>query len=248
MDSKKIYLHRGIISCNYPENSFKGIIESINLINKKKTIANGLELDICLTKDKKLIVYHPEILKLRPKPNTSIYNYSDLKIKKIFIFLLDKLINLIIKNSKISFLFDIKFSLQDKKYKDIILNYLFKIKNIKNLHYMVNTIYLSKIFNKNNIPYIYTLNTIRSTKEYYKNEKILFHRIKSIISQRYTYLRKKRKKKNKLLIVDRYKNIYSMYNIMYHYNDKTKKNINNLKGKDVVIDYSNLDEYNLLTK
>ena len=49
MDSKKIYLHRGIISSNYPENSFKGIIESINLINKKKTIANGLELDICLT-------------------------------------------------------------------------------------------------------------------------------------------------------------------------------------------------------
>ena len=78
MNLKKIYLYIVIISCNYPENSFKGIIESINLINKKKTIANGLELDICLTKDKKLIVYHPEILKLRPKPNTSIYNYGNI--------------------------------------------------------------------------------------------------------------------------------------------------------------------------
>lgn len=248
MESKKIYLHRGIISHNYPENSFKGILESINLINQKKTFVNGLELDICLTKDKKLIVYHPEILKLRAKTNTSIYNYSDLKLKKPHIFLVNKLITLIIKNSKISFLLDLKFGFSDKKHMDIILNFLFKIKNIQNLHYMINTVYLSKILNKNNIPYIYIVNTIRSTKEYYKNEKMLFHFIKSIISQKYTYMKKKRLKEKELLIVDRYKNIYFNYNIMYQYNDKTKKDINKLKDKDVVIDYYNLEEYKRLTK
>ena len=35
---------------------------------------------------------------------------------------------------------------------------------------------------------------------------------------------------------------------MYQYNDKTKKDINKLKDKDVVIDYYNLEEYKRLTK
>jgi glycerophosphoryl diester phosphodiesterase len=248
MDSKKIYLHRGIISSNYPENSFKGIIESINLINKKKTIANGLELDICLTKDKKLIVYHPKLLKIRPKTNTNIYNYSDLKLKNHHIFLVDELIPLIIKNSKIPFLFDLKFTAFDVKSTDIYLKYLFELQNIQNLHFVVNTAYLSKILNKYKVPYIYTLTTIRSTKAYYKNEKILFHRIKSIISKKYTFLRKKMKKKNKLLIVDKYKRSYEKYDIMYQFNNTAKKDINNLKDKDVIIDYNDLYEYKQLIK
>lgn len=248
MYTKKIFLHRGIISSNYKENSYEGILESVKKIKNKETIATGIEFDICLTKDNKFIIYHPVAKKLFSSDN-NYYTLSELKKKNKCIIEFEELVPFIIENSEIDFLIDLKVSPKDKKKIIIYLNlFLLKIKNLKNVKILINSVYLAKILNNLNVEYIYMLYNYNSTKKFCKDQDLNLPRIRSLLALKYITLPKKMRFKSKILLVDNpKKNIVNNINMIY-YNSATKNIIKFFSDKDIIIDYNKIKEYTNLTK
>lgn len=108
----KIIAHRGITSDKVEENSFLAIKSAIN---DKET--QGVEFDIRLTKDNKIVLSHDNIVGINIIENT---NYYDL-IKKKYLTTLDKVLD--VDTDKI-FLIDIKTNNNYKLFGDILLKYL----------------------------------------------------------------------------------------------------------------------------
>lgn len=128
----KYIIHRGITSKNIKENSYLAIKKAIK---DKESI--GVEFDIRLTKDKKIVLSHNFLINLNVIEET---NYSDL-IKNNYLTTLDKILD--IDTNKI-FLIDIKTNNNYKVFGDILMNTLNKYNK---------NIYLAS-FDKNIIKYI----------------------------------------------------------------------------------------------
>lgn len=245
---KHIFLHRGIISNKYKENSYRGIKESINFIKKNKTIANGLEIDVCITKDNKFIVYHPKIKKFRATADTSVIDYYKMKQKEPQIFLFKKLLPIIKKNPEIMFLIDLKLTLADKKNKNIIMSLIIESNKNQNIRFLICGKIISNWLEKEKIPYIYMLHTIKNSRVNLRKEKIFLPFIKSLFIKKVSHLGKKKLMKNQVLIISRIKKKYLEYDFIYEYNQETKKNIDKIKNKGVVINYYDIEEYQKLIK
>ena len=128
----KNIIHRGITSKNIKENSYLAIKKAIK---DKESI--GVEFDIRLTKDHKIVLSHNSLINLNAIEET---NYSDL-IKNNYLTTLDKILD--IDTNKI-FLIDIKTNNNYKVFSDILMNTLNKYNK---------NIYLAS-FDKNIIKYI----------------------------------------------------------------------------------------------
>lgn len=128
----KYIIHRGITSKNIKENSYLAIKKAIK---DKESI--GVELDIRLTKDKKIVLSHNSLINLKVIEETI---YSDL-IKNNYLTTLDKILD--IDTNKI-FLIDIKTNNNYKVFGDILMN---------TLNNYNKNIYLAS-FDKNIIKYI----------------------------------------------------------------------------------------------
>lgn len=128
----KYIIHRGITSKDIKENSYTAIKKALK---NKESI--GVELDIRLTKDHKIVLSHNSLINLNVIEET---NYSDL-IKNNYLTTLDKILD--IDTNKI-FLIDIKTNNNYKVFSDILMNTLNKYNK---------NIYLAS-FDKNIIKYI----------------------------------------------------------------------------------------------
>lgn len=128
----KYIIHRGITSKDIKENSYTAIKKALK---DKESI--GVELDIRLTKDHKIVLSHNSLINLNVIEET---NYSDL-IKNNYLTTLDKILD--IDTNKI-FLIDIKTNNNYKVFSDILMNTLNKYNK---------NIYLAS-FDKNIIKYI----------------------------------------------------------------------------------------------
>lgn len=128
----KYIIHRGITSKDIKENSYTAIKKAIK---DKESI--GVEFDIRLTKDHKIVLSHNSLINLNVIEET---NYSDL-IKNNYLTTLDKILD--IDTNKI-FLIDIKTNNNYKVFRDILMNTLNKYNK---------NIYLAS-FDKNIIRYI----------------------------------------------------------------------------------------------
>lgn len=115
----KYIIHRGITSKNIKENTYSSIKKALTYIDSV-----GVEFDIRLTKDNKIVLSHNSII------NGIIIeesNYSDI-IKHRYLPTLDKILS--ISSNKI-FLIDIKTNNNYKSFGDILVNELNKYnKNI----------------------------------------------------------------------------------------------------------------------
>lgn len=128
----KYIIHRGITSKNIKENSYSAIKKAI-----KDEESIGVEFDIRLTKDKKIVLSHNSLINLHIIEETS---YSDL-IKNNYLTTLDKILD--IDTNKI-FLIDIKTNNNYRVFGNVLMNTINKYdKNI----------YLAS-FDKNIIKYI----------------------------------------------------------------------------------------------
>lgn len=128
----KYIIHRGITSKDIKENSYTAIKKALK---DKESI--GVEFDIRLTKDHKIVLSHNSLINLNVIEET---NYSDL-IKNNYLTTLDKILD--IDTNKI-FLIDIKTNNNYKVFSDILMNTLNKYNK---------NIYLAS-FDKNIIKYI----------------------------------------------------------------------------------------------
>ena len=128
----KYIIHRGITSKDIKENSYTAIKKAIK---DKESI--GVEFDIRLTKDHKIVLSHNSLINLNVIEET---NYSDL-IKNNYLTTLDKILD--IDTNKI-FLIDIKTNNNYKVFGDILMNTINKYNK---------NIYLAS-FDKNIIRYI----------------------------------------------------------------------------------------------
>lgn len=128
----KYIIHRGIISKDIKENSYTAIKKAL-----KDNESMGVEFDIRLTKDKKIVLSHNSIVNLNVIEETT---YSDL-IKNNYLTTLDKILDI---DAKKIFLIDIKTNNNYKVFGDVLMNIINKYdKNI----------YLAS-FDKNIIKYI----------------------------------------------------------------------------------------------
>ena len=145
-------IHRGITSNNIKENTYLSIR---NALYDKEAL--GVEFDIRLTKDKKIVLSHDSMINLNYIENM---NYRDI-IKYKNITTLDKVLDI---NSNKIFLIDIKTNNNYQEFSKVLIKYLsnYKDKNIylasfdrkiinilkKNLSNKMG--YISFIYKKNN--------------------------------------------------------------------------------------------------
>lgn len=141
----KYIIHRGITSNKIKENTYESIKKGLN---DKSSV--GVEFDIRLTKDNKIVLSHNSLIN-----NNHIENMNYLEItKEKYLTTLDKILS--INTSKI-FLIDIKVKNNYKIFGDTLLNYLNNCNK---------NIYLCS-FNKKIIKYL-------KNKTKYKLSQILF--------------------------------------------------------------------------
>lgn len=141
----KYIIHRGITSNKIKENTYESIKKALN----DKTSA-GVEFDIRLTKDKKIVLFHDPLINFSIIENT---NYQDI-IKENYLWTLDKILSI---NTNKILLIDIKVNKNYKVFGETIIKYL------KNYN---RNIYLCS-FNKKIIKYL-------KKKTKYKVGNILF--------------------------------------------------------------------------
>ena len=123
-----IIAHRGIYNNKkIPENS---------LLAFKKALDNNLsiELDIQMTKDNKIVVFHDNNLERMTKINNTISNMTYNEIKNLYLLstsekipLLEDVLKLV--NDKVLLLLDIK---PDRRYKEIVDNLIFLLNKYNN--------------------------------------------------------------------------------------------------------------------
>ena len=151
----KYIIHRGITSKNIKENSYHAIKKALK---DKESI--GVEFDIRLTKDHKIVLSHNSLINLNAIEETT---YGDL-IKNNYLTTLDKVLD--IDTNKI-FLIDIKTNNNYKVFGDILMNTLNNYnKNIylasfdKNIIKHIKSKYkkgiITLLYKKNNYDFIIT--------------------------------------------------------------------------------------------
>ena len=116
----KYIIHRGITSSSIKENSYLAIKKALG-----DPSSSGVEFDIRLTKDKRIVLSHNSLVHL----NSSIenLNYNDI-IKYTYLTTLDKILE--IDSNKIM-LIDVKIKNNYKVFGDVLTKYLKDInKNI----------------------------------------------------------------------------------------------------------------------
>lgn len=128
----KYIIHRGITSTNIEENSYEAIKKAIR---DKNTV--GVEFDIRLTKDHKIVLSHDSLINLE---SIEQMNYLDI-IKKKYLTTLDRVLSI---NTNKILLIDIKIKNNYKKFADTLIKYLYNYKR---------NIYLCS-FNKKVINYL----------------------------------------------------------------------------------------------
>lgn len=128
----KYIIHRGVTSNNIQENTYNSIKKAL-----RDYTSSGVEFDIRLTKDKKIVLAHDSLIHLNYIENM---NYSDI-IKEKYLTTLDKILS--IDTDKI-LLIDIKVNNNYKTFGDTLLKYL---------HNSQRNIYLCS-FNKKIIKYL----------------------------------------------------------------------------------------------
>ena len=156
--------HRGITD-DYPENTLEALSEIINIPNYNKKIIYGIEFDIRLTKDNKIICFHDETTKRLTNLNYTIKNTDYSVLQNLFI--LDKykiplLEDVLQKLADCNIFFNIEIkskNLSDKK-KQILLNNMIDL--IKKYKIVDNTFVtsfdhniLNLIISDINIGYLY---------------------------------------------------------------------------------------------
>lgn len=120
-----ILAHRGIHH-KFKENTLNSIIQIFNY--KSNTYKLGSEIDINLTKDNKMVIYHDEEIK---KFKINDLNYENLKLFDNEITLLE---DVLIKFEKKDYYLNIELKEYPKnklKYCEILLSLLEKYKNVK---------------------------------------------------------------------------------------------------------------------
>lgn len=130
--SMKYIIHRGITSNRFKENSYTAIKRA--LIDKSSL---GVEFDIRLAKDDKIVLSHDNIINFNYIENM---NYNDI-IKNKYLTTLDKVLNI---NTDKILLIDIKVNNNYKKFGNLLLKELDKYER---------NIYLAS-FNKKVIKYL----------------------------------------------------------------------------------------------
>ena len=138
----KNIIHRGITSKNIKENSYSAIKKAIK---DKESI--GVEFDIRLTKDKKIVLSHNSLINLNVIEET---NYSEL-IKNNYLTTLDKILD--IDTNKI-FLIDIKTNNNYKVFSDILMNTINKYN--KNIYLASFDKNITLLYRRNNYNFIIT--------------------------------------------------------------------------------------------
>lgn len=128
----KYIIHRGITSNRFKENSYTAIKRA--LIDRSSL---GVEFDIRLTKDDKIVLSHDDIINFNYIENM---NYNDI-IKNKYLTTLDKVLNI---NTDKILLIDIKVNNNYKKFGNLLLKELDKYER---------NIYLAS-FNKKVIKYL----------------------------------------------------------------------------------------------
>lgn len=178
----KYIIHRGITSNKVKENSYSSIKNA--LLDKN---SYGVEFDIRLTKDNKIVLSHNSIINGMIIEET---NYSNL-IKYKYLPTLDKILSI---NSNKKFLIDIKTNNNYKLFGDILINELNKYnKNIylasfdkKIIKYMKNKVKYKKgiiSYNTRNINYDFVMinyKTVNEKKLNRINKEIFLWTIKDI--------------------------------------------------------------------
>ena len=165
------YIHRGLAKKNFKENT----IQSFKYCFKKKF---GIETDLQVTKDNKLICFHDSNLKRTFKLNVNVKDINYSKLKKISnknktpVPLLKDLLN--ISNNKHHLILEIKPLLNNENLKNLvsltkkmkkIRLFSFKEKNLINLYKLNKRLSLGLLFLSNiNIKKIKS----KSTKPYIK--------------------------------------------------------------------------------
>lgn len=144
----KYIIHRGITSDKIKENTYESIKKAI-----KSNNTVGVEFDIRLTKDRKVVLSHNSLIDFTPIENL---NYLDI-IKKQYLTTLDKVLTI---NTDKIFLIDIKVNKNYKRFADELLYY---INNIN------RNIYLCS-FNKRIIKYL------RKKTKYKSGRILLFYK------------------------------------------------------------------------
>ena len=108
----KYIIHRGITSSSIKENSYLAIKKALGDPN-----SNGVEFDIRLTNDKRIVLSHNSLVHLNSIENL---NYNDI-IKHTYLTTLDKILEI---DSKKIMLIDVKIKNNYKVFGDVLIEYL----------------------------------------------------------------------------------------------------------------------------
>ena len=130
----KFYAHRAKNNHSFKENSKQAILNILN-----KDYISGIELDIRLTKDKKIVVYHNPVIKIKDEIKV-ISDTNLINLVKANIYTLNEVLSNIVTDKII--LLEIKYENKfNKNDIDIIIN---EIKKLSNLNIYVCSFTYSK--------------------------------------------------------------------------------------------------------
>ena len=147
----KLISHRGLNNHEYKENSREAIISSLN-----EDYIAGVEIDIRLTKDKKLVLYHDKLINIGIDKEKYVKNLTLSELKTYTNNTVCELNELLIElNTNKEILIEIKY--EDNNYKEIVDIVYETIKNYLNLNIKICS------FNKDVISYF---------KKKYKNYQV----------------------------------------------------------------------------
>lgn len=195
----KYIIHRGITSNTTKENTYQSIKKAI-----KDKNSCGVEFDIRLTKDNKIVLSHNSIIKYNKIENMT---YSDI-IKEKYLITLDKILS--IKTEKI-LLIDIKVNKNCKRFANTLLKYI-KDSN-KNIYLCsFNKKIINYLKNKTNYKLAYILFNYKKTnndfiminKNNISNKKLLRTKDKEIFLWTFNNIKELTKIKNKYSNINKY--------------------------------------------
>lgn len=119
----KFYAHRAKNNHSFKENSKQAILNTLN-----KDYISGIELDIRLTKDKKIVVYHNPFIKIKDEIKI-ISDTNLINLVKANIYTLNEVLSNIVTDKII--LLEIKYENKfNKDDIDIIINEIKKLSNL----------------------------------------------------------------------------------------------------------------------
>lgn len=197
----KYIIHRGITSNNIKENSYLSIR---NAMYDKES--SGVEFDIRLTKDKKIVLSHDSMINLNYVEN--MYYRDIIKYKSITT--LDKIIDI---NSNKIFLIDIKTNNNYQEFSKVLINYLYKYNN-KNIYLASFDRKIIKLLKKNisnKVGYISFIYRKNNNKIELINYKTISNRKINKIKNKEIFLWTIHNSKEEKEVIDKFTNINNYY-------------------------------------